>query len=129
MTQICKKDTVDWFIIFTRSELKHWLMDKLEPNFQHCYAMKKSDGGQFWMIVNPMRSHTQVLLESVDTYPHPRLYAGAESVIVPIRASIDPLLNRHTLCVFNCVEVLKSLLGIKDFWLWTPHQLYKRLRG
>lgn len=129
MTQICKKDTVEWFIIFTKSELKYWLMDKLEPNFQHCYAMKKSDGGQFWMIVNPMRSHTQVLLESVDEYPHPRLYTGEESVIVPIRANIDPMLNRHTLCVFNCVEVLKSLLGIKDFWLWTPYQLYKRLRG
>lgn len=124
-----QKETVEWFVIFNESQLDHWLLKRLPKKFQHCYAMKKSDGGQFWVVVNPMSSHTSVTMELVDDYPHPRLYAGIDSVIVPIRVTVVTDRYRHTLCVFNCVEVVKSLLGICDFWLWTPHQLYKRLRG
>lgn len=120
-------ETVEWFVVFTRSELKTWVMRLLNPDFRHVYAMKKSEGGQFWMVVNPLRSHTHVTLELVDNYPHPRLYSGEDAVIVPIRTKIDKMNNRHTLCVFNCVEVVKSLLGIKSFWTWTPYQLYKKL--
>ena len=65
----------------------------------------------------------------IDDYPHPRLYADDNSVILPVKAVIDSMQSRWTLCVFNCVEVVKALLGIKNFFILTPYQLFKYLRG
>ena len=122
------KVTEDWHIIFKRSPLKHWLFSWLDSEIQHCYAVRESDGGQFWIIINSMSSHTDVRIESKLHYPDIR-DLEPDSVILSIRAIIRPENYRYTFCVNNCVETCKSLLGIRDFWLWTPYQLYKRLRS
>jgi hypothetical protein len=116
-----------WHICFRRSEYKHWVMRWLDPHFQHCYAVKESPGGEFWMIVNSTAAHMDVQLKSKIDYPHIRLLAP-ECVILTIQAIIRPDNNRHPFCIFNCVEVCKAVLGINDFWCWTPYQLYKRLK-
>jgi len=118
--------TEKWHIIFRGSEYKHWLFNWLQPEFQHCYAVKESPGGEFWIVVNNTAVHTDVQLKSKLDYPHIRLLAP-DCVILTIQAIIRPDNNRHPFCVFNCVEMCKSLLGIKAFWCWTPYQLYKRL--
>ena len=118
--------TEHWYIIFKGTDLKHWVFKYLQPNFKHCYAVKESAGGQFWIIMDNKSCHTDVRIEAKLDYPHIRLLAP-DSVILSIRAIINPENYRHTLCIFNCVEVCKSVLGIRDFWLWTPYQLYKRL--
>ncbi len=116
----------DWHIVFTNSKLKHWLMPHLTPGFQHCFAVKESDGGHFWIIADSKICYTDIHLASKLDYPHIRLLCP-DSVILSIRAIIRPENQRYTFCVFNCVELCKSLLGIKAFWCWTPHQLYRRL--
>lgn len=120
---------VKYYIVFTKSGFKHWIFKLLDPDFQHVYAMRKSPGGQFWIVINPLRSHIQTDILLVDDYPHPRTFAGVDSVVVPVESMIDIERERWGLCVFNCVEVVKGLLGIKDFWLLTPRQLYKRITG
>ena len=117
-----------WFIVFRGSKLNHWLMPYLQPHFQHCYAVKESPGKEFWMIVDGKSSCTEVRLESKRHYPHIRLLCP-DCIILPIKAKINPDKNRWSLCVFNCVEQVKALLGIKAFWLWTPYQLYRYLDG
>jgi hypothetical protein len=121
--------TEEWYVIFTNPKYKNVLAPFLQEGFHHVFAMKKTEGGLMWQIINPMRSHIHVDIEAVDTYPHPRLYAGGDAIILPVKAKIDTLRFRGTLGVFNCVEVVKGLLGIKEFWIWTPYQLYKHLRG
>lgn len=121
-----KKTTVDWFIIFTQSRCKMWLMKFLKKNFSHVYAAKKSPGGQFWIIVNPLLPFLSCELLLVDQYPHPRLFVENGAVILPVKAYIKNE-ARWAFCVFNCVEVVKALLGIKSFWVFTPWQLYKYL--
>lgn len=91
------------------------------------YAMRKSEGGQFWQIINPLISYISVELVTIDEYPHPRCWAESDAVILPVTAKIADQ-ARWTFCVFNCVEVIKGLLGIKSFWTLTPWQLYKHLR-
>ena len=118
--------TQRWYIIFKRTSLKHWIFRWLQSEFQHCYAVKESPGGEFWIIVDAKNSCTDVRIESRIDYPHIRCLEP-DSVILSIKAIIDPNNYRHTLCVFNCVEVCKSVLGIRSFWCWTPYQLYKRL--
>jgi len=118
--------TVYWYIIFKGSTLKHWLFKYLQPGFKHCYAVRESPGGQFWIIMNNKSCYTDVTMVSKLDYPHIRTLEP-NSVILSIRAIINPENYRHTFCVFNCVEVCKSVLGIKSFWCWTPYQLYKEL--
>lgn len=98
----------------------------LEPPFQHVYAMKKSQGGQFWIVVNPLSEYTEVDMIPVSEYPHIRLYTGEDAVILPVESNIKHK-ERWTLCVINCVEIVKSLLGIRAFWVFTPKQLYNYL--
>lgn len=116
-----------WYIVFTGSKLTHWVFSLLDREFQHCYAVKESPGGEFWIIIDSNSSYTDVTIKNMADYPHIRALVP-NGVILPIRAIMDPTSYRYTLCVFNCVELCKSLLGIKDFWCWTPYQLYKRLQ-
>jgi hypothetical protein len=90
------------------------------------FAVKESPGGEFWMVVDGKNSCTEVTLLSKIDYPHVRLIEP-DSIVLSVNAVINPEQYRHTLCIFNCVELVKSLLGIRDFWCWTPYQLYKRL--
>ena len=115
-----------WHIIFKRSQLKHWIFKWIDPEFQHCYAVKESPGGEFWLILDSKCCNMDVRIESKVNYPHIRCLEP-DSVILSIRAIIDPLHYRYSFGMFNCVEVCKSVLGIQAFWCWTPYQLYKRL--
>ena len=115
-----------WHIIFKPTTLKHWIFKWLDPHFQHCYAVKSSEGDQFWLIIDPKNCSTEVRLESKADYPHIRCLEP-DSVILSIKAIIQPENYRHTLGIHSCVDVCKSVLGIKAFWCWTPYQLYKRL--
>lgn len=123
------KEVVECFVVFTKSKSNHWIFKLIDSEIQHVYLMQKSKGEQFWTIINPLFSHTRLETVLVDDYPHPRCYTGENAVIVPVKAIVDIEQQRWTLCVFNCVEVVKSFLGIKSFWTLTPYQLYKRLKG
>ena len=100
----------------------------LDESFKHVYAIKKSPGGQFWIIVDPVSSHTSVDLLPVLEYPHIRTLVKENDVVLSVRAIIDEK-ERWTLCVINCVEIVKALLGIRAFGVITPKQLYHYLRG
>jgi hypothetical protein len=115
-----------YYVIFKRTGLKHWIFNWMDKEMQHCYAVKESAGGEFWIIIDSRNSFTDVRIESKINYPHIRCLEP-NSVILSIKAIINPDNYRHTLCIFNCVEQVKALLGIRAFWCWTPYQLYKRL--
>ena len=120
------KHIEQWHIVFTKTTLKHWIFKWLDPCFQHCYAVKESPGGEFWIIVDSKNCYTDVRIESKIDYPHIRCLAP-DSVILTIQAIIDPNQYRYTLGISDCVDSCKSVLGIRAFWCWTPYQLYKRL--
>lgn len=126
--QTCNTVIEEYYVVFTSSKHDHWLIQKQPDNFQHVYAVKKSIGGRFWIIINPVVSHTHVDILPVMEYPHIRLVVEDQhnDVILPVSAFIERK-ERHTLCIINCVEIVKSLLGIRAFWVWTPYQLYKYL--
>lgn len=120
-------ETIEGYVVFTTTDLKYWIFKYLDPYFQHCYFMKKSKGEQFWLIINPRVSHISTNMLPIDMYPDPRSYAGEDAVIIPIKTTIKLGEVKPMFCVFNCVEVVKGLLGIKKFWIHTPRQLYKYL--
>ena len=99
-------------------------MKRLRPGFRHCYAMKLTEGENFWHIVNPRTSHIDVTQELVYLYPHPRVYAAPDAILLNVTARIDTDRVRGKICLFNCVEVVKGLLGIDSPLTLTPYQLY-----
>lgn len=114
------------YVVFKKTELKHWVYDLLDPCFQHCYTVESSEGGQFWIITDSKIEYLSVRIEAKSVYPTVRDLCP-DSVILSTKVIIKPNSYRYTLCVFNCVEVVKAVLGIRSFWCWTPYQLYKRL--
>lgn len=122
------KPHVDWYVIFTDSDHDHWLFKYLRTGFKHVYAIQKSEGGQFWLKVDSRYAYLDISLNYTDKYPTARAFAGDDAVILPIHANI-PSVERTSMCQFTCVEVTKALLGIKSWWVLTPWQLYKYLKG
>ena len=121
--------TETWHVVFTKSSLKHWLIERLKPDFAHCYAMKSSRGGQYWLVVDGKRSHLEVQLEPKELYPTVRSFAGEDATIVTINVTRKPSLPNHWLSVITCTDIVKRCLGITDWHCWTPYQLYKRMIG
>ncbi len=115
----------EWYVCFDGVDNKHWIQRYLKKGFYHCYAFKESPGGKFYIVVNATRSHTDVDLLLINDDNFNKLTNVNKFVRVIV--SIDTKKDRGHLCRFNCVEQVKSLLGISEFWTWTPYQLYKRL--
>lgn len=126
--EISSKIKEEYYIVFTASKHNNWMVRLQKAPFQHVYAVKKSLGQQFWIVINPLSSYTSVNIHPVSEYPTIRSLVDCGDIVVKVKAFIDSK-DRYTLCVFNCVEVVKSLLGIRNFWLFTPYQLYKHLKG
>ena len=121
-------ETVEYYLIFTKTKLEHWVFKLLDPVFQHVCAWQKSEGGCFWTVIDPIRSHTSVFNLTVDDYPHPRCYYGPDAVILPVRVTIHDDNIVQGFGFFTCVTVIKSLLGLRNFRIMTPFQLYKYIR-
>lgn len=121
-------ETVDYYLIFTKTKLRHWVFRFIDPVFQHVYAMHKSEGGCFWTVVDPIRSHLRIYTLLVDDYPHPRCYCGPDAVILPVTVSIHDDNVSGGFGPVTCVTVIKSLLGLRDWRIVTPYQLYKYIR-
>lgn len=124
-----EKVTEKWHVIFCQAKSDNILTPFLEKNFQHVYAMKETEGGYLWHIINSTQSHISLSLVSTDDFPHPRLYAGNDAIILPVTVHIDPRITGFRPCFFSCVEVVKSCLGINSIKIQTPFQLYKHLKG
>jgi hypothetical protein len=121
-----QKTKVDCYVIFTKSDYKNWFMKYLDDRISHVYVMIKSEGEHFWQIINPKLTHLDISMKFVEDYPHPRCYAEKNAVILPVTAYIGKQ-PRWGPCFYTCTEVVKSLLGIKSFWIFTPKQLYDHL--
>lgn len=115
----------EWYVCFKDVPNKHWIQRFIKNGFGHCYAFKESPGGQFLIIAEPMRSHLDI-----DIIPNNK--ANFEQLtkcnkLVKVIIKYDLTKDRGHFCRFNCVEVVKSLIGVNSFWTFTPYQLYKRL--
>ena len=129
MTYSHNTETIEeYYIVFTGSNHNNWMVRLLKSPFQHVYAIKLSPGGCFWTIIDPRATHTAVTTVPFGDFPHIRTMTNDLDVVLKVRVNIKRN-ERWTFCVINCVEIVKSLLGIRAFWIFTPYQLYKYLRS
>ena len=115
----------EWYVCFSNAKYNHWIQRILKTGYEHCYAFKVSPGGQFYITLNPTYSHLDVDLLPVTDENFNILTNGVKFVKVIVK--YNPTQKRGGICHFNCVEVVKSLIGVKGFFIFTPYQLYKRV--
>lgn len=117
-----------WYIVFEDSIKKRWYTRYLQKGFSHCYLMQKSEAGLFWIIVNPVWSHVLIDYRLVKTFPSPRDYTGEYATIIEYSPFIDPYNHACILGINSCVDVIKRIIGLKLFRIFTPYQLFNYLR-
>lgn len=123
---MCSDDIIEeWYVCFKDTPTKHWIQHILKIGFHHCYAFKESPGGEFLILVDPMRSHVDVDMVRNNTENLTKMTNCNKVVRVIVKYNLKK--DRGHFCRFNCVEVVKSLIGMNSFWTLTPYQLYKRL--
>lgn len=119
-----KTTTEDWYVVFTTSKLNHWMFRFINPDFQHCYVVREDYG--LWLILDSNNAQTTLRTELVDDYPHIRDLCP-NSVILPITAKIDANKFKWHIGINSCVDVCKGALGISNWRVITPYQLYRWL--
>lgn len=122
-----KDDRQEWHVIFTEAKIWHPLFKYLDQEFTHVYAVR-SLNDYHWLIVQPTCGNTDISIKYKSEYPRIRLIAGPDAKIITVKAKIKNRF-RGGLNWFTCVEQVKALIGIKDFWVFTPKQLYTALMG
>lgn len=103
-----------------------WWSKYLKAGYRHVFAIKFD--GLFWIRMDLTIGYTDfdVLLydykDSIDdivqdnaTYQHVEVWRKTR--------------YRSILAPWTCVEMMKSLLGIKAWWILTPFQLYKYIEA
>lgn len=118
-----------WYVVFegeVSSLLPWYVRPFVSPGFRHVYAMRgiRKRGRPRTLIVNQV---AQGLLVDVCRAPveHCALAElDAGRTVVQVAGRLQP---RYTLRVVSCVGVVKSLLGIYAWHVWTPRQLHKYL--
>ena len=117
-----------WYVVFSRSSYKYPFHRWLNQDFTHVWAFTRSEGGEFWHVINSTASCLDCDLKLCGEYPHPQLMVSDYDVMIPVQSKIDTSKVRGTICLFNCVEVVKAILGVRKPFVLTPYQLYKYLR-
>ena len=118
----------DWYVVFTKTNKHHWLLSRLK-GAQHCFAMAKSPGGSYWIIINAGWTNIGVEMAIVDDCPTPEDYWGDECEVIPVDATAISSYNRQMFGVFTCVSIVKGLLGINKRFIITPNQLKRYLQN
>ena len=120
---------VDWFIVFEHGDMPWRLAKLLQPGFRHCYAIRWD--GFNWIGFYPHLGFTEVeilaagpqhsVFDVVGDKYSAIIHANAWQKVGKIRQPWPTF--------FTCVEQIKALLGIKAPFVFTPWQLFNRLRG
>lgn len=122
---------VHWYLVFTEIDHAHWWDRWLAPGFRHVYAFRQTPEG--WLYINPRTDYTEIALEPyLNDNPANGFQVVSEGpvTVLNVLAAVPKhrLRCRWFVGPVTCVEIIKSLLGIRAFFVFTPRQLYHYAR-
>lgn len=115
-------------MVFVGTTEVKWLRI-LKPGFRHCFIIVGGRHG--WVFLNPLLHRTE--LEWIGGYDETGAAALAGfyrrlGYTVLETAPLYPPRRAGPPALHNCVEVVKRVLGLNVYWVWTPWQLYRYLK-
>jgi len=109
------------YVVFVQSSNLRYL--RWIRGFKHCYVAL--DFGPRLLILNPMEARTEAVIFEGGLY-WPKVLAelspGTTVLKVPICEA-----RGFSFGIFSCVELVKRVIGIKNWRIITPRQLYRRI--
>lgn len=112
-----------YYVIFSRSRCKRWYMRLLDRYFRHITLLRRSDDGDYWIYIGTAGGNVWI-----DTFPYcPIREVFPDDVIMEYRSVIH---QKPTMRIWhlNCVEFVKSVIGVKNVLTITPFQLYRYIK-
>lgn len=112
-----------WIVFSGKADLR--VLRWLRPGFRHCFALVREPDR--WLLVDPMLHRLEVMTTHCDaSFDLPRWMRGRGYRVV--RAPVlQPASRMAAPAPFTCVEAMKRLIGLQDWRILTPWQLYRRL--
>ena len=115
-------------MVFTTPTARYWWTRLLRPGFGHVYLLVQRNG--WWWVINWGKDALRVEPSKVPAYAAYTPLVTVGDTVVRVRAELR---ERHrvpwVLGPLTCVEAVKAYLGVRAAWVWTPHQLYRLVRG
>tara|TARA_R110000765_G_scaffold35457_2_gene79833 strand:+ start:2046 stop:2468 length:423 start_codon:yes stop_codon:yes gene_type:complete len=122
-----------WHVIFRGADRSYWWVRFLRPSWSHV-VLVRFDGFN-WIKCEPNLAYTEISIitavesDTIDTIASRIGHTGIEylakrAVIGEKQTMRTPML----FAPFTCVEVAKSVLGIRAWWVWTPWQLFNYIK-
>lgn len=126
-----------WCIAFSARRMAPdapWWLHGLNSDYQHVFAYQGLDTKirddltlKQTLILNQVGSRLECAVVALDVAEFTRnlTQPGGRLVLLDIRPAFQP--TPYLRGPMTCVEAVKSLLGIRAFWIITPRQLFRRL--
>lgn len=114
----------DAWVVFSGQTDLPWLKC-LKPGFRHCYVLLND--GYHWVSIDPLFPYTEIIVHHVSpAFDLPKWLEGRghRTVYCPVAR---PLKKTASVSVFTCVEAVKRIIGLHNWRVHTPWQLYKYL--
>jgi len=115
---------MDSYIFFTYTNRNYWWVRFLRPGFSHCYLLIKQDVGYVCVEMS-------IYSMEVNYYPSIREFKKTldkTTVVIKNYTDVNQSLPMPFFRPFTCVEMVKRVLGIKQWSIFTPYQLYRYLK-
>lgn len=122
---------IEWQVFFVDREELYWFdyLFHTRQGFRHCFVVGYQPQSYQYILMDWMGHKLQ--MEILHPWRYQQLMEALEEkqhTIVTFRPNVDDesisLLRQPLL---YCVEAVKHLLGIRNFFIWTPYQLYREL--
>lgn len=97
----------------------------LRPGFRHCFALIRSDA--HWITLDPMLHKMDVEATQCAADFDLPAYLRRKGYRVVQAPALAPPRRMAAPAPFTCVEAMKRLIGLHDWRVLTPWQLYRRL--
>lgn len=104
------------FVVFVDNTSLWWL-HLLKKDFRHCYILFETDSGEY-LELNPMSNKVFITIRNNIDFSTMR-YCEIKMQKAPLKCA--------PLGFFTCVEFVKRIIGIHDFFIITPYQLFLKL--
>lgn len=103
------------YVVFSKAKSNGWMFKFLHPFISHCFVMWE-DKGQ-WIVYDKSVVKTSIFTVT----NHSDIIA--QSIVIKVNSN-------PTVSYFNlgtCVSSVKEMIGIRNPFILTPYQLFKRL--
>src|SRR3954470_5653073 len=116
-------EPADWLVLFVPGLRKQWWHRFVHDRHKHCFVMRPGASGQY-ILVEPW--WTRMMISTLDAAQAQKfLLWGSRGDVLLVRERI-PGAGSQVRGWMTCAALTAYLLG-RNYSVWTPHGLYRRL--